>query len=92
MLIATGATYFPGIVAALVGTVIGAENLPGRVYITVHFLFYMNYILNPVIQSYFRRELKDFIVRCCRAMPCKKHIGEEVSNKVHATTTASTDL
>ena len=34
-------------------------------FVILHLLFCLNYVLNPVVQAYFRKELKDFIVNIC---------------------------
>ena len=62
MLLVTAVTYAPALTACFVGFIITFEKLPGQVYATITILFYTVTISNPIIQSYFRRDLKDFIV------------------------------
>ena len=62
MLLVTAVTYAPGAIACVVGFIVTFEKLPGQVYATITILFFTVTISNPIIQSYFRRDLKDFIV------------------------------
>ena len=62
MLLVTAVTYAPALIACFVGFIITFEKLPRQVYATITILFYTVTISNPIIQSYFRRDLKDFIV------------------------------
>ena len=65
ILFVTGIAYIPGILTALIGAIIGQDNIPGPIHITINLIFYTNYIINPIVQSYFRREIKEFIVQHC---------------------------
>ena len=61
MLLVTAITYAPGAIACVVGFIITFEKLPAEVYASISVLFYTVTISNPIIQSYFRKELNDFI-------------------------------
>ena len=56
-------TLSPYITASIVGLIIGFNNVPRKVYTTVFILFLFSNITNPVIQSYFRKELRDSILK-----------------------------
>ena len=62
MLLVMAVTYAPVLIACVVGFIITFEKLPNQVYATIAILLYTLTISNPIIQSYFRRDLKDFIV------------------------------
>ena len=62
MLLVTAVTYAPGAIACLIGFIISFENLPSKLFPAIMLLFFTLTVSNPIIQSYFRRELKDFIV------------------------------
>ena len=60
--------YLPGVFAALLWTILGDSKIPGQIYPTASFLFFLNYILNPIVQAFFRKEVKEFIVRCFKRL------------------------
>ena len=66
LLIATTLTHTPGFVVAIISIAIDAENVPGVVYTAVHLIYYLSYILIPLIQLYFRKELKHYLMSCFR--------------------------
>ena len=66
ILIVTGICYGPLMITALMNIIIGFGNLPGQFFTASLFFLGMNYILNPIIQSYFRKDLNNFIVFYCR--------------------------
>ncbi len=66
LLLVTGLCYTPLMIAAFVGIINGLENTPGEVFTASLFFLYMNIILNPIVQSYFRKDLNDFIVLYCK--------------------------
>ena len=71
ILVVTGICYGPIVLAGLVGIFIQVENLPGPVFTTSLICLYSNAILNPIIQSYFRKDLNEFIVSMMKkAMGC----------------------
>ena len=54
-------TYLPGILVAMVAAVIG-NKVPTVVFTSAMVLFFFNFILNPVIQSYFRRDVYEYVM------------------------------
>ena len=54
-------TFSPYIIASLIGLIVGLENIPTEVYATVLVLFLLSNVTNSVIQSYFRRDLRESI-------------------------------
>ena len=66
ILIATAITYVPLIFIGILGFIIGFQKLPGESGIITLTFFLSNTITNPAIQSYFRKELNDFIVLKCK--------------------------
>ncbi len=73
VLVVTGICYGPIVLAGFVGIFIQVENLPGPVFTASLICLYSNAILNPIIQSYFRKDLNEFIVSMMKkAMGCCK--------------------
>ena len=71
LLIVTLLTYVPAVVGGVVGIAIGIDNLPAPVFAVIVIFFYINSIANPMIQSYFRKDVNEFIVRNCqRVLKC----------------------
>ena len=62
LLMVTVLTFVPAILASLIGIIIGSNNLPGPVFAIVVISFLVNSIANPVVQSYFRKDVNEFIV------------------------------
>lgn len=58
-------TLSPYIIASIAGFIVGFENIPSQVYAAVFVQFLLINVTNSVIQSYFRKELKDTIVKYC---------------------------
>ena len=54
-------TFSPYITASLIGLIVGLNNIPSEIYATVLILFLLNNVTNSIIQSYFRRDLRDCI-------------------------------
>jgi len=83
-------TLSPYIIAIVVGLIIGFENLPPQVFATAFVAFLLSNITNPVIQSYFRRELRDSIIKYYRKLTCCCQT-ETSTPKVHRNETFSTN-
>ena len=60
ILAATILTFLPGILVAFIEVVVGGRQ-SAAIFTTVMFLFLLNSVLNPIIQSYFRRDVYDFL-------------------------------
>ena len=79
-------SFSPYIIARIIGLVVGLENIPPAVYAAVLILFLLNNVTNSVIQSYFRRDLHDAIIRlvtCIIRKTCKGKcagMAEDVHN------------
>lgn len=63
LIIITIVSYVPAIVAAVAGIAVGSGNLPAPVITIVILSFFVNTFANPIAQSYFRRDVNEFIVR-----------------------------
>ena len=63
LLIFSVVTFSPYIIASLVGLIVGLENVPLEIYTTALILFLLNNVTNSIIQSYFRRDLRDCIAK-----------------------------
>ena len=61
MLAGTILTYLPGILVATFEAVVGGNRQPTTIYTATFALFLLNSVLNPTIQSYFRRDVYDFL-------------------------------
>jgi hypothetical protein len=76
-------TFSPYIIASVVGLIIGLENVASQIYTTALILFLLNNVTNSVIQSYFRRDLRDCIAQQSmklRSM-CKTHCLDKFHHK-----------
>ena len=61
LLAGTILTFLPGILVATIEAVVDDNRQPTTLFTTVLVLFLLNSILNPIIQSYFRRDVYDFL-------------------------------
>ena len=66
ILIATIITYAPLILVSILGVTIGFQNVPTDLGIVILTFFLSNTITNPLIQSYFRKELNDYVIMKCQ--------------------------
>ena len=53
-------TFVPGILVATIEAVVDGAQ-PKTIFTTASVLFLLNSVLNPTIQSYFRRDVYDFL-------------------------------
>ena len=74
LIMITIVTFVPAVIAGIVGIIIGSENLPTPIFAIVVISFYS--VANPIIQSYFRRDLKEFIIHVIKKMT-KCHCAKE---------------
>ena len=63
LLTGTLLTFLPGILVAMIEAVVG-NRLPTPVFTAVVVVFLLNNAINPIIQSYFRRDIYEFFVHC----------------------------
>ena len=61
ILIATMITYLPVVLAISAQFLVKYEDLPGLFIIIIFQLYYLNTIVNPIIQSCFRKDLSDYL-------------------------------
>ena len=82
LLIFSVITFSPYIIASVVGLIIGLENVASEIYTTALILFLLNNVTNSIIQSYFRRDLRECIAQYSMKLPnlCKLHC---LLNKCH---------
>ena len=68
-------TFSPYIITSVVGLIIGLENVASEIYTTALILFLLNNVTNSIIQSYFRRDLRECIAQYSMKLPnvCKMH-------------------
>ena len=86
LLLLTAITYAPGIILLTTALIIGSEMLPIKaVFIpTVYAFHYLNYVFNPLLQSYFRKELQESIVYMLKkSIHLVNHIISFVVNYFH---------
>ena len=81
LLIVTILTFVPAITAGIASIIVGRENLPDALFTVVILSFFVNSFANPVIQAYFRRDMRDFMIRTCqRMMKCCMQRKRRLSN------------
>ena len=71
LLVGTILTFLPGILVATIEAIVGGNRQPTAIFTTVMVLFLLNSVLNPIIQSYFRRDVYDFLVHCYKVLRTK---------------------
>ena len=88
LLVILGVCWFPGIASALIGLIIGNENLPGPLLFVALMLVLCNLAANPISHAIFREEIRKTFtpilkVICCHH--CRKLTGEasESSSSSH---------
>ena len=76
-------TFSPYIIASVVGLIIGLENVASQIYTTALILFLLNNVTNSIIQSYFRRDLRECIAQYSMKLPnmCKVHCIDKLRHK-----------
>ena len=62
LMVVNGITFLPFIVISIIGIGIGLSNIPDILYATMFVLFLLNNVTNPLVQSYFRKELWDSVL------------------------------
>ena len=73
LLAGTILTVLPSVLVATIEVVIGDDRgiQPEAIFTTVIVLFLLNSVLNPIIQSYFRRDVYDYLVHCYKLLRTK---------------------
>ena len=56
-------TFSPYIIASIIGLIVGLDKIPSSIYSSVLILFLLNNVTNSIIQSYFRRDLRETITK-----------------------------
>ena len=76
-------TFSPYIIASVVGLITGLENVASQIYSTALILFLLNTVTNSIIQSYFRRDLRECIAQYSMKLPnmCKVHCLDKLRCK-----------
>ena len=62
LLLANAISFLPFISLSIVGTFVGFASIPAPLYATAFMLFLLSNVTNPLVQSYFRRELWDSVL------------------------------
>ena len=71
-------TFSPYVVTSIIGLIVGLKKIPPWAYALSLILFLLNNVTNSLIQSYFRRDLRDTIVKLKKTIvvfiskPCAK--------------------
>ena len=73
LLIVNTISVVPFVLVATIGSVVGYSKIPDPFYGIIMFLFFLNNIGNPMVQCYFRPELKKTLIACVKyiMMACK---------------------
>ena len=83
LLIVMVVCFIPSTLYGIIGLIIGSENLPDPVLASVVIFFLINSIANPIVQSYFRKDLNEFIVRMykkvAKVLSCSREVEEDTS-------------
>ena len=62
LLVVLVASIFPFVLAGVAFVSVGLENVPAQVYATVFIIYFTSNIAYPIIQAYFRQDLRNVIV------------------------------
>ena len=94
LLVTQAICFLPGVISAFVGVIIRADNLPNAVLIISLLLIMSNAAINPIVQSIFRREMREVI--SCMLRPFKKCYGcyrkENISEEKNGYNTQTTQV
>ena len=73
LLIVNTISVLPFILVGTISSVVGYSKIPDPIYGIILFLYFLNNIANPLIQCYFRPEIKKTLIACIRyiLMACK---------------------
>ena len=71
MLAGTILTFLPGLLVVTIEAVVGGNRQSTTIFTIVLVLYLINSVLNPIIQSYFRRDVYDFLVHCYEVLKTK---------------------
>lgn len=85
--------FFPYITISIVGFAIGFDNVPDAVYATVFAMFLFSNVANPLVQSYFRKDLWDAVLHCKNYIvsgTCCRKRGTNASTTQNSTSTRIT--
>ena len=69
-------SWIPFLLISAVGSGIGFRNIPSPVYVASYILFHFSNVSNPIIQSYFRKELTESL----KGIFCKWKVVRTVSS------------
>ena len=94
LLLVNAVSFLPFMSLSIVGFFVGFTSLPAPLYATVFILFLLNNVTNPLVQSYFRRDLWDCVLRFgMRISNCLGlHSGKTYSNFTTKFNTCTTDV
>lgn len=81
LLIAIAVCYGPFYLTIVIETSIGTENTPHEMYCLSMTFGFLNTVLNPVIQAYFRKEVNDFLKKQLQRICC---VNNKSGNKNEA--------
>ena len=83
-------TFSPYIIASVIGLIVGLDKIPSSIYSSVLILFLLNNVTNSIIQSYFRRDLRDTISKFFKKL---KHLlsGSKSGKSKRSKVSESTD-
>ena len=83
LLIVMVVSFIPFTLTGIIGIIIGGENITGPIRASVAIFFFINSIANPIVQSYFRKDLNEFLVRMykevVKVLSCSREVKEDTS-------------
>ncbi len=70
-------SWFPFLAVSGLGLFIGLKTIPRKVYASVFVLFLFSNVTAPIIQIYFRKDLRNFLTRSIQKVPgiCSKKVS-----------------
>ena len=74
-------TFSPYIIASIIGLIIGLDKIPHSIYSAVLILFLLSNVTNSIIQSYFRRDLRETITKFSKKVKRLLHCSKSGKSK-----------
>ena len=74
LMIVNLASFLPYIIVSSIGVLIGFDRIPHQVYAALLVLFLLNNTTNPIVQMYFRRDLKEAVIQGLNMVKKRVHV------------------
>ena len=68
LLIVNTISVLPYVLVGIIGSIVGYRKIPDPIYGIILFLYFLNNIGNPMVQCYFRPELKKISITCVKCI------------------------